>query len=88
MAVDADLKRAGNMIKHENDIYLIVGRYALVKRINGRKSPMQSTTQDKFRCVADVSQSGNSFISQLHQFLLGSRTHSFIFPRRSGRTGV
>lgn len=31
MAAAADLKRAGNMTKHENDIYLITGRYALVK---------------------------------------------------------
>lgn len=30
------------MTKHENDIYLIAGRHALVKRINGRKSSMRS----------------------------------------------
>jgi len=62
------------MTKHENDIYLIAGRYALVKRINVRKSPMQSTTHGEFRRAGDAPQSEDSFISRLHQFLLGSRT--------------
>jgi len=74
MTVAADLKRADNMTKHENDIYLIAGRYALVKRINVRKSPMQSTTHGEFRRAGDAPQSEDSFISRLHQFLLGSRT--------------
>lgn len=52
MIAAADLKRASDITKHENDIYLIAGRYALVKRINGRKSPMRLTMRGKFRRAA------------------------------------
>lgn len=65
-AAAADLKRASNMTKHENDIYLIAGRYALVKRINGRKSPMRLTMRGKFRRAAGAPQSG---VASFHDFI-------------------
>jgi len=62
------------MTKHENDIYLIAGRYALVKGINGRKSPMRSASARILPRRGIHDRPGDSFISRLHQFLLGLRT--------------